>query len=63
MQLNWDALINACITGSVVGAVTGITSWLLNRHFLRRLEQIEDSIKKRKEKERRARRRKKTNAK
>jgi hypothetical protein len=52
MIINWDALISACITGSVVGVVTSITNWLLNRQLLRRLEEFEDSRIKKSDKER-----------
>jgi hypothetical protein len=29
----------------VVGSVTGITNWLLNRHLLKNLEKLEEKIK------------------
>ncbi len=43
-MIDWNTLINACVTGSTVGVVTGLTNWLLNRHLLRNLERLEESI-------------------
>ena len=43
--MDWNTLWNACITGSVVGAVTGITNWLLTRHLINILDKFEDKIK------------------
>jgi hypothetical protein len=46
--IDWGMLVQSCITASVVGAVTGITNWLLNRQILRRLEKLEESRTKKK---------------
>jgi len=43
--MDWNTLFTACITGSVVGAVTGLTNWLLNRHILANLERFEEKLK------------------
>ena len=41
--IDWGTLVQSCITASIVGTVTGVTNWLLNRQILRRLEKIEES--------------------
>ena len=43
--IDWSALLSACITASVVGAVTGVTQWMLNRHLLKNIERLEDKYK------------------
>jgi hypothetical protein len=46
-MLLWDALLNAMVTGLFVGVGSTFGAWLVNKHFISRLERLEERIGKR----------------
>ena len=49
--IDWSALVTSCIMASIVGIVTGLTNWLLTRRFIQHLEHLEESLRKKRSKE------------
>jgi hypothetical protein len=44
-MMDWNSLINSMINGLFVGMGAAIGTWIVNRHFVRNLEKLEEKIK------------------
>lgn len=43
--MSWDALFNAMINGLFVGVGSTLGAWFVTKHFIRRLESLEERFK------------------
>ena len=43
--MDWNTLINSMINGLFVGMGAAVGTWIVNRHFVRNLEKLEEKFK------------------
>lgn len=45
MNLDWNSLINSMLTGLFAGMGSGVGIWLVTKHFIRHVENLETKLK------------------
>ena len=42
--MDWNTLINSMVNGLFVGMGAAVGTWIVNRHFTRNLEKLEEKL-------------------